>query len=103
MTERVTAEQMAEWKDAPEHAAGSGAVPILLAEVERLRKALDRYRYATQWTAADAWDFCSDCRERIRWAHSCDHDCLSVNEVAAIGKQFLGIAPARAALPEEPS
>lgn len=79
-------------------AAARTAVPALLAEVERLREAIDRYRYATQWTAADAWDFCSDCRERIRWAHAHDPDRLSVNEVADIGKAFLS-----AALPEEPA
>lgn len=58
-------------------------------EVAALRATLSRYRYATQWTAGDSWDFCSDCRERIRWAHAHDPERLSVNEVAAIGGQFL--------------
>ncbi len=70
--------------------------PTLLAELDRLtalvkeaETKLDRYRYATDWTAADSWDFCSDCRERLAWARMRDGERRDVNQIAEIGRAFL--------------
>ncbi len=71
------------------------------ALIERLRRtpperevateeALDRYRYAIEWVAADSWDHCVDCRERLAWARQMDGKHLTADEIAAIGQKYLG-------------
>lgn len=50
---------------------------------------IDRYRYAIAWAAADSWDGCDDCRQRLEWALSMDpHDVMNGDEMAEIGKTF---------------
>lgn len=55
------------------------------------REALARYRYAVNWIGADSWDFCSECRERIRWAAALDNDrhiTMPPAEMSTLGRQF---------------
>jgi hypothetical protein len=71
----------------------------LKAECERLRGALDRYRYAATWVASDSWDFCSDCRDRIRWAAALDRDraeTMVPDRMSAMAKEFAPWASATA-------
>jgi hypothetical protein len=69
MSERaITDEQLAEWKDAPAYAADAGAVPALVAEVERLRAI---------WNTPEVNDFAHGVvleaqHQRARWGS--DHD-----------------------------
>lgn len=54
-----------------------------------LEEALSRYRYAIDWVASDSWDFCSECRDRIRWARQHDPiDRLSNDDMAAMAKKY---------------
>jgi Lar family restriction alleviation protein len=91
---RTEAEAIAAWN------RGSGAqqsepVPSSSPTSERekrLEEALDRYRYAIAWVGADSWDHCDECRARLEWARSMDGRRLSDDEIAAVGKQYLGSA-----------
>lgn len=56
--------------DGPEAAA---AIDELHAENARLREALDGYRAATSFIAADAWDGCRDCIDVLRAARAADY------------------------------
>lgn len=51
--------------------------------------ALKRYRAATYWVGADAWDGCSDCMDRLRWAAGMDlgRD-MSSDDIAAAMRPF---------------
>jgi hypothetical protein len=68
------------------------------ARVRELEQIANRYRYAAAWSSADAWDHCSDCRERFAWARAFDVN-LNDNEIAIIGRQFLAW---RSSAPKEP-
>jgi hypothetical protein len=64
-------------------------------DAERMRGALNRYRYAHAFAGADSWDGGSDMRRRLEWAHASDEGRFLTNDqIAAIGKTF----PDRAAL-----
>lgn len=80
-------------RECPVHGERAEAIaawnPRPKQEGEAAEVALDRYRYAVEWSAADSWDGCPECRARLEWARSLDDKRLSVNEVAAIGKSFL--------------
>ena len=59
------------------------------ARINGLLRALDRYRYAHQFAAADSWNGGSDMRMRLEWAHSSDEGRhLTNNQIAAIGKLY---------------
>jgi hypothetical protein len=72
----------------------------LRAETERLTAALNRYRYAYAWWAADAFDGGGEMRSRFNWAFGEDqHQRMTEDEVAKVGQQFLeqtGRMPRRA-------
>lgn len=62
----------------------------LRKEVARLTAALDRYRYAYTWWAADAFDGGGEMRSRFNWAFGEDvHERMTEDRVAEVGKQFL--------------
>ncbi len=57
---------------------------------EKMEEALNRYRYAITWVAADSWDHCGDCRARLEWALAMDPgERLTQDQIAAVGKTFL--------------
>lgn len=69
--------------------------------------ALDRYRYAIHWMAADAWDAersGGEARARCEWARGEDRGSnLDNNHIAIIGQAFLATTGrARAALTANP-
>ena len=62
----------------------------LTAERDRLREAIDRYRYAYRWWQSDAYDAGGEMRARFNWAAGEDlTQNLTDNEIAMIGQQFL--------------
>ena len=61
----------------------------LTAEVARLETALDRYRYAVCFAAAEAWDGAVDMRARFGWARGLDGKEMTDNEIARIGQLYL--------------
>jgi len=73
------------WLD--QAARDSTEIVRLEQRIEALEAALNRYRYAVQWAAADSWDHCGDCRARLEWAKASDRR-LDANEMAAVGQQF---------------
>lgn len=61
----------------------------LIEVLDRHERALDRYRYAVVFAAAEAWDGAIDMRARFGWARALDRKEISDDEIAAIGKQYL--------------
>lgn len=69
-------------------------VDFLLAEIERLKVDLDRYRYAVSWASADAWDGGKEIRQRLEWARDMDRrESFTENEIAAICQSYLRTKP----------
>jgi hypothetical protein len=55
-----------------------------------LYEALNRYRYATEWAAAESWDNTEEVRARFEWARALDPcGILSTGDLAHIGQDFL--------------
>jgi hypothetical protein len=61
----------------------------LIAALAEREIALNRYRYAVIFAAADNWDGGIDMRARMGWARALDGKALTDDDVAAIGKQYL--------------
>jgi chromosome segregation ATPase len=61
---------------------------LIAAGAER-EIALNRYRYAVVFAAAEAWDCGPDMRAVFGWARGLDGKAMTDDEVAAIGKQYL--------------
>lgn len=57
------------------------------AKSARLVEALNRFLYATHFVSADSWDFCPECRDRIRWAAESIEQ-LTDNEAAAVAQLY---------------
>jgi len=62
-----------------------------VAEVRALLAALDRYRYAVAWAAADSWDQSEESQTRFEWARSRDPVRVidvSLDDTARIARGF---------------
>jgi hypothetical protein len=87
------------------------AAPALRAELaaarqdaEKMREALNRYRYAHAFAGADSWDGGSDMCRRLEWAHASDEGrFLTANQIAEIGKTFPDHAALQGATPSPES
>lgn len=62
----------------------------LVDAVEEQSAAIDRYRYAWHWWAADSFDGSWEMRARFTWARGEDVEGdMTADEVARVGNQFL--------------
>ena len=105
MVDRLKGFPRAEARRAQENATAGFAADAVTAAAEllslsserdRMAEALDRYRYAVEWVAADSWDHCSDCRARLAWARWSDGEAMDPNQTATIGQIFLAAEGRRA-------